>query len=66
MIMISSGGTYKTLETLFTHLDIPNMTHSTFDTISKHIGEKVQQITIQMLNENIEEEKKLISQNGEI
>ena len=37
--MISSGGTHTTLENLFIHLDIPYMSHKTFDSISKQVRE---------------------------
>jgi hypothetical protein len=61
-----SGGTYKTLETILGTMDVPSMTHDTFDKLANHFGEASAQLAVEVLTENAMKEMDLAKQNNAI
>ncbi len=58
MEMIGKG--YKGLDTVLGHLDIPSMSHRTFDTTARFIGSYVKTVSNESMNKaQVEERKKL-------
>ncbi len=60
------GGTFRTLETMLGSLDIPSMTHDTFDKLAKHFGEASLQLAVEVMEESAKKEVELAKQNGAI
>ncbi len=62
-IMIESG-TFRTLKTMVGALNIPNMTHDTFDRFAKHFGEASLQLAVEIMEESAKKKVELAKQNG--
>ncbi len=64
--VMMGGGTFKTLETILGSMDIPSMTHNTFDRLAKYFGEASLQLAVEVMEESAKKEVELAKQNGAI
>jgi hypothetical protein len=61
---MSTGSTFKVLDGMLAMMDIPNMTHRTFDKNSKFFGEASVKLAVQVLEQNAKEEGEMAKKHG--